>query len=93
MGFFTYISGGNGRCLNCGKDTEIGFQTKLFHADADNSCAVYRPGDKVLIDGLGDFLPPNDWDESESLVLVFGDWDCVHCHFHIPMRHGRVRAH
>lgn len=78
MGWFVLLEG-KMTCVRCAKTSVAQVQTKLLRSEMDNSCHVYRVGDRELIDGLEDFMPLFSWHDQSQLVIGISDWDCDHC--------------
>lgn len=90
MGSFTHLGGGKGVCVKCGHESSIFCQTDLLRETRDNSAQTYVPGEIVEIDGLDeldgvrdlhDFIKIKEWNNSDDLNIMFGDWECDVCGF------------
>jgi hypothetical protein len=75
---FTNIRG-TFRCIRCGRDSTTAIQTYLFTADRVTAGREYGVGDTVEISGLDEFCALYPWPDDETLAVVMGDWDCLHC--------------
>lgn len=79
MGFFVNLRG-RFECIRCGHVDETPIQTKLLHADRDNTGTEYRVGDSEILDGEDELCPLFPRTDPTWLVAAVGPWDCNQCH-------------
>ena len=80
VGLFLYVVG-KLDCLRCHAQSEARIQTKLFKVDRYNSADDYCVGNtqEIKLCRIDDYTPLHNWNNTDDLVVVMGDWNCKYC--------------